>query len=52
MELRLVKSCFCGGEGGAGTAGVKSQPDLLSFVVDVGGRVEGVSGLICNDVLP
>lgn len=50
MQLRLVESGFSGGKRGAGTAGIKLEPDLVSLVVDVPGGVQRVSALVRKNV--
>jgi len=50
VELGLVESRLIGRESCAGAAGVKFDPDFVSLLVDVPGRVKGVSRLVLNDV--
>jgi len=50
VKLGLVESRLIGGESGAGAAGVKSDPDFVSLLVNVPRRVQGIARLVLNDV--
>merc|ERR550519_271914 len=51
VKFWFVEPGLCGGEPGAGSAGVKHQPDPVSFIIHSAGSVQTCTSPVGNDVL-